>query len=127
MIQSNKVFSSYSVNKLDEAKEFYTRILGLGATENEMGILDLELPGGQSLIIYPKDDHRPASFTVLNFVVEDIDKAVDGLDAKGVVFERYDGFDHDEKGIARSNGNGPSIAWFRDPAGNILALMETWE
>ena len=127
MIQSNKVFSSYSVNKLDEAKEFYTRVLGLGAQENEMGILDLELPGGQSLIIYPKDDHRPASFTILNFVVGNIDKAVDGLAAKGVVFERYDGFDHDEKGIARSNGNGPSIAWFRDPAGNILALMETWE
>ncbi len=126
MLQSSKAFSSYSVDNLDKAKEFYTQTLGLSVKENEMGILDIDLPGNQSLIIYPKDNHRPATFTVLNFVVQNIDKTVDYLINNGIELEQYDDFDHDEKGIARSNGGGPSIGWFRDPAGNIISIMETW-
>lgn len=127
MLQSSRAFSSYSVDNLEKARTFYTETLGLDAKQNDMGILEMQLVGGQSLIIYPKDDHRPASFTVMNFVVADIDKAVDDLIANGVELERYKNFDHDAKGIARSNDGGPSIGWFRDPAGNILAVMESWE
>jgi hypothetical protein len=87
-----------------------------------MGNLTLKLPGGGHVLVYPRDNHQPASFTVLNFPVDDIDKAVDGLTKMGVTFERYDGFGQDEKGIAR--GNGPDIAWFKDPAGNILSVLK---
>lgn len=121
-----KTFSSFSVNDLQKAKEFYTNILGVEATENEMGILDLKLAGGNAVFIYPKPNHEPATFTVLNFMVEDLDKAVDELTAAGVKFEQYDfgEMKTDEKGIMRGNGHGPDIAWFKDPAGNILSVLK---
>lgn len=121
-----KAFSGFSVNDLQKAKEFYTGSLGVEATENEMGILNLKLAGGNSVIIYPKANHQPATFTVLNFAVEDLDQAVDELTAAGVKFEHYDfgEMKTDEKGIMRSNGHGPDIAWFKDPAGNILSVLK---
>ena len=121
-----KTFSSFSVNDLQEAKDFYTNTLGAEATENEMGILGLKLQGGNAVIIYPKPNHEPASFTVLNFVVGDLDKAVVELTAAGVKFEQYDfgEMKTDEKGIMRGNGHGPDIAWFKDPAGNILSVLK---
>jgi len=120
-----KTFSSFSVNDLEKAKEFYSNVLGVEATVNEMGILDLKLAGGNAVIIYPKENHEPATFTVLNFAVEDLDKAVDELTAAGVKFEQYDfgEMKTDEKGIMRGNGHGPDIAWFKDPAGNILSVL----
>lgn len=121
-----KTFSSFSVNDLEKAKEFYSNVLGVEATLNEMGILDLKLAGGNAVIIYPKANHEPATFTVLNFAVEDLDKAVDELIAAGVKFEQYDfgEMKTDEKGIMRGNGHGPDIAWFKDPAGNILSVLK---
>jgi len=121
-----KTFSGFSVNDLQKAKEFYSKTLGVDVTENEMGVLDLKLPGGNAAIIYPKPNHEPATFTVLNFVVEDLDKAVDELTAAGVKFEQYDfgEMKTDEKGIVRGNGHGPDIAWFKDPAGNILSVLK---
>ena len=127
MINKNKAFSSFSVGDLAKAKEFYSGILGLDVKEQEnMGLMaDL---GGTKLFIYPKENHEPATFTVLNFPVDDIDKAVDELKSKGVEFEQYDyePIKTDEKGIARSAGaeGNPSMAWFKDPAGNILSLMQ---
>jgi len=121
-----KTFSSFSVNDLQKARDFYTNTLGVEATVNDMGILDLKLAGGNSVIIYPKPNHEPATFTVLNFAVEDLDKAVDELIAAGIKFEQYDfgEMKTDEKGIMRGNGHGPDIAWFKDPAGNILSVMK---
>lgn len=121
-----KTFSSFSVNDLEKAKEFYSNVLGVEATVNEMGILDLKLTGGNAVIIYPKANHEPATFTVLNFAVEDLDKAVDELTAAGIKFEQYDfgEMKTDEKGIVRGNGHGPDIAWFKDPAGNILSVLK---
>lgn len=116
-------FSGFAVPDLAAAKKFYGETLGLDVTENEMGLLSLRLPGGAELIIYPKPDHAPAVFTILNFAVEDIDVAVDELAARGVTFTRYDGFPQDEKGIARDGV--PMIAWFTDPAGNILSVLQT--
>ncbi len=120
-------FSGISVNDLAKAKYFYTKTLGLELDNEEMG-LSLNLPGGGKLFAYPKEDHRPATFTVLNFVTDDIDKAVDDLAAKGVTFEHYDNeyIKTDARGIARgkSVNQGPDIAWFKDPAGNILAVLE---
>lgn len=120
-----KTFSSFSVNDLGKAKEFYSNVLGVEVTVNEMGILDLKLAGGNAVIIYPKENHEPATFTVLNFAVNDLDKAVDELTAAGVKFEQYDfgEMKTDEKGIMRGNGHGPDIAWFKDPAGNILSVL----
>ena len=122
MLKESKAFSGYSADDIPAAKQFYGETLGLTTTE-EMGALALHLGGGGDVFIYPKDDHAAATFTVLNFPVEDIDAAVDRLAAAGVSFERYDGFDQDEKGIARGD-EGPKIAWFKDPAGNILAVLE---
>ncbi len=123
MFKDSKAFSSFSADDLQAAKKFYREVLGVDATENAMGILDMYLAGGQHVIIYPKPNHVPATFTVLNFPVPDIEKAVDELIGKGVVFERYDGpVTPDEKGIYR--GQGPTIAWFKDPAGNILSVIE---
>ena len=104
-------------------KEFYGQVLGLNVTE-EHGLLTLHLAGGNNILIYPKADHVLATFTVLNFPVRDIDQAVDELSKRGVRFEKYDGSEikTDEKGIMR--GNGPNIAWFKDPAGNILSVLE---
>lgn len=124
MLRDSHAFSGFSTDDIPRAKEFYGGTLGLDATE-ENGMLTLTFPNGQSVVIYPKgDDHQPATFTVLNFPVDDIDAAVDRLVAAGVTFERYGGdFRQDERGIARDD-YGPPIAWFKDPAGNILSLLE---
>jgi catechol 2,3-dioxygenase-like lactoylglutathione lyase family enzyme len=121
MLESQNAFSSFSVNDLQKAKAFYGRTLGLKVKESEMG---LEIrPGETDVFIYPKPNHTPASFTVLNFVVDDIEKAVDELGKNGVKFEQYEGeIKTDEKGIHHNGG--PSIAWFKDPAGNILSVLE---
>jgi catechol 2,3-dioxygenase-like lactoylglutathione lyase family enzyme len=128
MLQAQAAFSGFSVNDLAKAKEFYTQVLGLQLSDEKMG-LQLELPGGGQVFAYQKDDHQPASFTILNFVVSDIDAAVDQLAGQGVVFEHYeDGpVKTDEKGVARgkASGMGPDIAWFKDPAGNILSVLQT--
>ncbi|GHD40689.1 VOC family protein [Mycetocola manganoxydans] len=116
-------FSGFSVHDLDEARAFYTEILGLTVTENDMGLLQLVLPGGAEVLVYPKQDHTPASFTILNFVVADVDVAVEELNGKGVVTKIYDdpNLPTDDKGIMRDNG--PTIAWFRDPSGNVLSVL----
>lgn len=121
-------FGGFSVNDLAAAKTFYGDTLGLSIDADESMGLDVTLPGGASLFIYPKEDHQPASYTALNLVVTDIAAAVDTLTGKGVVFERYDNMPggQDERGIARGKAAnmGPDIAWFKDPAGNILAILE---
>ncbi len=125
MLKHSKAFSGFSVNDIPEAKNFYAAVLGLDVKDNPMGLIELHLEGGNHIIIYPKPDHVPATFTVLNFPVEDIDKAADELIGKGILFEQYDEpIKTDEKGICRGGGKGPNIAWFKDPAGNILSLIE---
>ena len=123
MLRESKAFSGFSVNDIQKAKEFYGRTLGLEVSEAN-GLLTLHLGGGNSVLIYPKPSHAPASFTILNFPVDDVDLAVDELSRRGVRFEKYDLPDikTDEKGIMR--GKGPTIAWFKDPAGNILSVLE---
>jgi catechol 2,3-dioxygenase-like lactoylglutathione lyase family enzyme len=127
MLKAQAAFSGFSVDDLAKAKEFYTHVLGLKLDNEKMG-LELKLPSGGSLYIYSKDDHQPASFTILNFVVKDIDDAVDELTKLGVVFEHYDNTPsmQDDKGIlrGRSVNQGPDIAWFKDPAGNILSVLQ---
>ena len=127
MFKAQAAFAGISVDDLAAAKEFYTKTLGLKMNDDKMG-LNLELPGGGGLFIYDKPDHKPASYTCLNFVVSDIDEAADTLAAKGVKFERYDNMPggQDEKGIARGKAAnmGPDIAWFKDPAGNILSVLQ---
>jgi catechol 2,3-dioxygenase-like lactoylglutathione lyase family enzyme len=116
-----KAFSGFAVPDIAAAREFYEGKLGLKVTE-ENGLLTLHLAGGERpTLIYPKPDHEPANYTILNFQVEDVEQAVDALTEKGVEMEQYEGFDQDEKGIMR--GNGPDIAWFKDPAGNVLAVL----
>src|SRR5689334_19731046 len=122
MLGSSAAFSGMSSNDIEAAKRFYGETLGVDVSEDH-GILNLKLAGGQRVIVYPKDDHEPATFTVLNFEVSDIDAAVDDLVSKGVVFERYEGAGQDAKGIAREYP--PPIAWFKDPAGNILSVIQT--
>jgi predicted enzyme related to lactoylglutathione lyase len=127
MFKESHAFSSFSVDDLDKAKEFYGQTLGLGIDEQPGMGLHLKLAGGGKVFIYPKSDgHLAASFTVLNFPVDDIDKAVAWLKDKGVKMEQYEGFGQDKDGIARSKSpqDGPSIAWFKDPAGNVLALLQ---
>ena len=121
MLESSKAFSSFAVNNLQKAKQFYAETLGVKVKESKEG---LELhPGSTDVFIYPKVDHTPATFTVLNFLVDDIEAAVDDLKQKGVRFEHYEGeIKTDEKGIHRNGG--PTIAWFKDPAGNILSVIE---
>ena len=121
MFANTPAFSSFAVDDLDAARSFYGDTLGLSISDGPMGVLSLDLPGDRSTLIYPKPDFTPATYTILNFPVDDVDAAVDELRSRGVEFERYDGFDQDDKGIAR--GQGPDIAWFRDPAGNILAVL----
>lgn len=122
MFKDTKAFSSFSVDDVPRAKRFYGETLGLNVSE-EMGGLGLHLGGGGEVFVYPKDDHTAASFTVLNFPVEGIDEAVEQLTKAGVRFEQYEGeLETDEKGIFR--GEGPTIAWFKDPAGNILSVLE---
>ncbi len=125
MFKDTKAFSGFSVNDLQKAKQFYSEVLGLEVTDNPMGLIELHIEGGNNIIIYPKPDHTPATFTILNFPVNNIDKAVDELIQKGVSFEKYEGrIKTDEKGICRSP-EGPNIAWFKDPAGNILSVLES--
>jgi catechol 2,3-dioxygenase-like lactoylglutathione lyase family enzyme len=125
MIKDSHAFSGYSSNDIPACRTFYADVLGLKVDE-AMGGLGIDFAGGGRVYIYPKDNHEPATFTVLNFPVDDIDDAVDDLAAKGVTFERYEGMDQDAKGIMRSSGGetGPDIAWFKDPAGNIIAVLK---
>jgi predicted enzyme related to lactoylglutathione lyase len=120
MFKDNMAFSTFSADDIPRAKQFYGETLGLNV-EDQMDGLAVHLAGGGEVFIYPKDDHAPATFTVLNFAVDDIDDAVDRLSSAGVAFERYEGMEQDEKGINR--GEGPDIAWFKDPAGNILSVL----
>ena len=124
MFKNSKAFSGFSANDIPAAKEFYGQTLGLEVTE-EHGMLTLHLATGGKVLIYPKDDHTPATYTILNFPVDDIDQAVDELTSKGVTFEHYDKTT-DERGILRgiSKDQGPDIAWFKDPAGNILSVLK---
>jgi predicted enzyme related to lactoylglutathione lyase len=124
MLADTKAFSGFAVDDLDAAKRFYGETLGLEIAElnPEMGLLSLKHGGERETMVYAKDDLVPGNYTILNFEVDDIDSAVDELSSRGVSFERYDGFDQDEKGIAR--GPGPAIAWFKDPAGNILSVLQ---
>ncbi len=121
MLANTKAYSGFAVDDLEKAREFYGETLGLN-TEilDEDNLLSLHLAGDRDTLVYLKPDFAPATYTVLNFPVEDIDETVEGLAARGVEFERYDGFEQDEKGIHR--GQGPEIAWFKDPAGNILSV-----
>ena len=122
MFKDSKAFSGFSVNDIHKAKDFYGKTLGLEVSEAH-GLLNLHLAGGTKVLIYPKPNHAPASFTILNFPVDNIEKAVDQLTKKGVRFERYEGdLKTDAKGVFR--GGGPLIAWFKDPAGNILSVLE---
>ena len=125
MFNDEQAYSSFAAPDIEQARAFYGDKLGIRTSDiDEMGGLILHLAGGRDTLIYPKPDHRPANYTILNFPVEDLDAAVDDLASRGVEFERYDGFDQDEKGIARGDG-GPPIAWFTDPAGNILSVLQT--
>jgi catechol 2,3-dioxygenase-like lactoylglutathione lyase family enzyme len=124
MLADTKAFSGFAVDDLEAAKRFYEEILGLrlSVLDEELGLLTLHLAGDRDTLVYLKPDFTPATYTILNFEVDDIDSVVDDLAARGVRFERYDDFDQDENGIAR--GQGPPIAWFKDPAGNIFAVIE---
>lgn len=122
MLQKSKAFSGFSVDDLQKAKAFYKGILGLEVKDNPMGILELHLEGGNPMILYPKSDHMPATFTVLNFPVRNLEEIVDGFIALGITFEQYPELNTDKKGISRTQG--PLIAWFKDPAGNILSVIQ---
>ncbi|MDQ6636734.1 MAG: VOC family protein [Candidatus Dormibacteraeota bacterium] len=119
MFENTKAFSGFSVDDIPKAKQFYSETLGLRVSEAN-GMLTLHIAGDRNTLVYPKADHTPATFTILNFPVDDIDSAVDQLAARGVSFERYDWTD--EKGVFRKGG--PPIAWFKDPAGNILSVLQ---
>jgi catechol 2,3-dioxygenase-like lactoylglutathione lyase family enzyme len=121
-LRSSRAFSGFSVDDLDRAREFYGSVLGLDVVE-EHGLLNLRLGDDTHVLVYPKDDHEPATFTILNFPVPSVDAAVDELTAAGIHFERYDGAEQDERGVSR-DPRGPAIAWFKDPAGNILSVLE---
>jgi catechol 2,3-dioxygenase-like lactoylglutathione lyase family enzyme len=121
MLEYSKAFSGFAVDDLDKARQFYGETLGVSTSE-ENGLMTLHLAEDREVLVYPKPDHTPANYTILNFPVDDIDAAVDELAARGVRFERYDDFGQDDKGISRDAG--PPIAWFRDPAGNILSVLQ---
>jgi catechol 2,3-dioxygenase-like lactoylglutathione lyase family enzyme len=121
MFGKTKAFSGFAVDDVPAAKAFYADTLGLDVTEQN-GMLTLHIAGGGDILVYPKPGHTPATFTILNFPVDDIEAAVDALAARGVRFLRYEGMEADEKGIFR--GGGPLIAWFNDPAGNILSVLQ---
>lgn len=124
MFANARATNGFAVDDVEAAKRFYGETLEIGISElsEEFGLISLQLPGGRDTLVYEKADFVPATYTILNFEVDDVDAAVDELGSKGVSFERYDEFDQDEKGIAR--GPGPSIAWFKDPAGNILSVLQ---
>jgi catechol 2,3-dioxygenase-like lactoylglutathione lyase family enzyme len=123
MFTPSRAFSGFSVDDVDAARTFYGETLGMTVAENDMGFLELQLENGARILAYSKPNHEPASFTILNFEVDDVEAAVDDLNARGVVTKIYDDdeLQTDEKGIAR--GQGPDIAWFRDPAGNVLSVL----
>jgi predicted enzyme related to lactoylglutathione lyase len=125
LLKDSPAFSGFAVNDLAEAKAFYSETLGLKVTSEAMGLLKLHLAGGNNVLVYPKPGHVPATYTVLNFPVDSVDQAVDALSARGVNFEHYDmpSLKTDAKGICRGP-EGPVIAWFKDPAGNILSVLE---
>jgi catechol 2,3-dioxygenase-like lactoylglutathione lyase family enzyme len=124
MLANTKAYSGFAVDDVQKAREFYGETLGLKTSvlDEEYGLMSLHLAGDRDTLVYQKPDHTPATYTILNFPVDDIDKAVDELAARGVRFEQYDGLEQDEKGIAR--GGGPYIAWFKDPAGNVLSVLQ---
>ena len=121
MFGTTKAFSGFAVNDIAAAKRCYQETLGLAVEETPAG-LTLKIAGDRPILVYPKPDHTPATYTILNFPVDDVEQAVDELVARGVRFERYEGFEQDEKGIHR--GGGPLIAWFTDPAGNVLSVIQ---
>jgi catechol 2,3-dioxygenase-like lactoylglutathione lyase family enzyme len=121
MFADTKAFSGFSVDDMAAAREFYGGTLGLGTSEQN-GLMTLHLADGRDTLVYPKPDHVAAAYTILNFVVEDIDAAAEDLRSRGVQLERYEGLDQDERGIARDAG--PFIAWFKDPAGNVLSVLQ---
>jgi catechol 2,3-dioxygenase-like lactoylglutathione lyase family enzyme len=123
MLANSKAFSGFAVDDLDEARAFYSDTLGLTVEPMEGApLLTLQLAGDRPTLIYAKPDHTPADYTILNFPVDDIDAAVEALSRRGVTFERYDGMNQDDKGVMREEG--PPIAWFKDPAGNVLSVLE---
>ena len=124
MFADTKAYSGFAVDDLKKAQEFYGETLGVKTTvlDEDNGLMQLDLAGDRGTLVYAKPDLQPANYTILNFSVDDVDAAVDELSSRGVTFERYEGFDQDEKGVAR--GQGPDIAWFKDPAGNILSVMQ---
>jgi catechol 2,3-dioxygenase-like lactoylglutathione lyase family enzyme len=123
MLGDTKAFGGFSVDDVDAAKRFYGETLGVKVSENDAG-LTLHIAGDRPILIYPKDNHEPATFTILNFPVDDVEGTVAGLAERGVEFERYEGteLETDEQGIFR--GGGPLIAWFKDPAGNVLSVIK---
>jgi len=125
MFTADKAFSGFSIDDLAAAKDFYGTKLGLTVTENAMGFLEIELASGARILAYTKPNHEPASYTILNFEVDDVEAAVDDLNARGIVTKIYTDpdFGTDAKGISR--GHGPDIAWFTDPAGNVLSVLST--
>ena len=122
MLGESKAFSGFAVGDIEAARAFYADTLGLEVSEENCGMLTLHLAGERPTLVYPKEDHEPATYTILNFPVDDIDAAVDALMEKGVAFELYEGAPQDDKGIMREYG--PPIAWFRDPAGNVLSVIK---
>jgi catechol 2,3-dioxygenase-like lactoylglutathione lyase family enzyme len=121
MFADTKAFSGFAVDDVAKARQFYGETLGIRTSE-QYGLMTLHLAGGRDTLVYPKPGHVPATYTILNFPVDDIDAAVDDLTARGVRFVRYEGLAQDGKGVSR--GDGPDIAWFTDPAGNILAVLQ---
>jgi catechol 2,3-dioxygenase-like lactoylglutathione lyase family enzyme len=128
MLANTKAFSGFAVDDLEKARAFYADTLGLrvDVLDEENHLMALHHPGDRDTLVYGKPDHAPANYTILNFQVDDIDEAVDGLAARGVQFERYDAMPQDEKGVMRGRAanRGPDIAWFKDPAGNILSVLQ---
>jgi catechol 2,3-dioxygenase-like lactoylglutathione lyase family enzyme len=122
MLAESKAFSGFAVDDLQKAKDFYGETLGLKTKVLDEDLLQLDLAGDRATLVYHKPDFVPATYTILNFPVEDVEKAVDELSARGVTFEQYDEIEQDEKGI--NTGPGPKIAWFKDPAGNILSVID---
>jgi len=118
---NTKAFSGFAVDDMEKAREFYGKTLGIRTSE-EYGLMTLHLAGDRDTLVYPKPDHTPATYTILNFPVDDIEQAVDTLVERGVRFERYEDFEQDERAIFRKGG--PYIAWFTDPAGNMLSVLQ---
>ena len=121
MLADSRAFSGFAVPDIEQARRFYGEVLGL-VVEEENGLLRLRIAGDRDIVVYPKPDHTPATYTILNFPVDNLEATVDALAQRGVAFERYQGFEQDERGILR--GQGPPIAWFKDPAGNILSVIQ---